>query len=76
MGKESMYSLKAILDQVEAVKSDGRRTLVILPAEGWSDEGFAEAVRANRLECELRDRGYIANLIVRDGEQTHLYISW
>jgi len=68
------YGLENILGQINHADEKGYQYLVIRPL-GDSEE-FVRAIHDNRIECELRDRGYIANLIQEERKPPYLYISW
>lgn len=71
---EDRCSLDYVLSQIDEAKEKDLRTVIIWAPTNATD--FIKAMRDNRIECELRDRGYIANLIVRGGMLPYLYISW
>ena len=71
---EDRCSLDYVLSQIDKAKEKDLRTVIIWDPNNASD--FVNAMRANRIECELRERGYIANLIVSGGMLPYLYISW
>lgn len=71
---KSKYRLSYILKMIALADKEGDQCLTIYAP--YDSAGFIEAIRANRIECELRDRGYIANLITDKEDKAYLYISW
>ena len=71
---KSKYTLTYVLRRITAEKNKGHTQTVIRAP--YASASFADAITANCIECELRDMGYVANLVVPEDGKAYLYISW